>query len=163
MSAKTITVFLPKSLVAESMLIGLTKQLRLVADELPTEKKFDFQFSAQIGVGKDHLLIEYREEDEGSIKEIGQWERPSNELKESLFKCQSSIMIYYRLLSNAKEAILAIAALLGERGQYCMVENGLGCLLTLDSVVYCLRTVPDWTWEKDLFPELPNVAASEWR
>lgn len=72
-------------------------------------------------------------------------------------------MIYYRLLSNAKEAILATGAMLGEKGRYCIVENDLGCLLTLDSVVNCLSSVLEWTWEKDSFPELPNVAPSEWR
>ncbi len=163
MSAKTITIFLPLLSVTKPMLIELANLLSLKIDELPPEKEFNFQFSAQNGSGKTYLLVEYRENDENSIEEIGQWERPCNELKEVLFKCQSSITIYYRLPDKAKGAILAIGTLLSEALQYCVVENGQGCLLTLDSIVKCLQDNLEWSWERDSFPELPNVAPSEWQ
>ncbi|MFC4158779.1 hypothetical protein [Chitinimonas lacunae] len=163
MSAKTITLFFPFSLVTESMLLELTRRLKLKIDELSSEKEFGFQFSAQGGSGKTYLLVEYRENDEDSIEEVGHWGQLGDEIKKILLRCQSSITIYYRLRDNAKEAILAIGALLGEGLQYCVVENGQGCLLTLDSIVKCLQDESEWSWERDTFPELPNVAPSEWR
>lgn len=163
MSAKELTVFTPESALSKSALSDIAKELSLEIDKIPPELNLSYQFSAQKGSGKNYLLIEYKDNDISLIQEIAKWERPSNAYKKLISDCKSSITIHYREQNAAKDVILKIGKTL-ENGcsSKCVAENGLGCLLKLDDLLNCLQE-PQWSWEKEKFPELTDVAISEWR
>ena len=162
MSAKQITIFIFKAFSVETILENVAAKLGLIIDELPPEKKFSFQFSAQKNSGKEYLLIEYTEADNELIAEISNWERINANQKEIILNCKSNITIDYRKREVALEAITIIGQALSNISSKCIVENGFGCLLPLDTMLDCLHLDVNWTWEKEIFPELPNVAPSEW-
>lgn len=162
MAAKEFTIYVPKSFRSESINDEIANRLALKIDELPDSLGLSYQFSAQKGEGKSYLLVEYAEDQLNVINEISEWERPSRFYKEMLLGCRSSITIYYRDLALAKNAVSVINELLGDNASSCIVENGEGCLLRLESITERMRQDPNWTWEKREFPDLPDVAVSEW-
>jgi hypothetical protein len=163
MSAKEVTVFLPKEFLAPCMLIDLAGRLGLVVDSLRNNEGLSYQFSAQGGEGRAYLLIEYKENDRGAIEDICRWERPSSLHKKALEKCESSITFYYRDMDRARGAFLDFGDFLGVSRGACVVENGWGCLLFFSSMFNRISHSTDWSWEKYEFPEFPDVALSEWR
>lgn len=163
MSAKEITVFFPESTLIESSLSDVAKKLHLEIDEIPADLGLKYQFSAKRGVGRSYLLIEYKKDDSVLIHELCQWERPKSAYKEILQGCCSSLTVYYRDQKSAKEALHVIASDIKKIRSRCIVENGFGCLLMLESILDCFQQDPLWSWEKEEFPELPDVAISEWR
>ena len=162
MSAKQITIFIFKTFPVETILENVAAQLGLIIDELPPEVKLLIQFSAQKNRGKEYLLIEYIEANEELITEISNWERINNNQKEIILNCKPKINISYRKREIALEAITIIGQALSNISSKCIVENGFGCLLPLDSILNCLQLDEHWSWEKEIFPELADVAPSEW-
>ena len=163
MSAKELTIFAPEPVFSEGLLNVLAKELLLVVDAVPPSLGLSFDFSAQKGSGRSHLTIEYKIDDSALIREVMEWGRPSDSYKSMLDACKSSVSLYYRELDMAKDALLKLGALLrADRSSSCLVDNGRGCLLKLDDVLIFINQSPQWTWEKEQFPELPDVAASEW-
>ncbi|MBI3729036.1 MAG: hypothetical protein HY254_11995 [Burkholderiales bacterium] len=160
MAAKQITVFFPPRVDKELILANLVKSLSLEIDRLPDD--FPYEFSAQRGRGPSYVLIEYQGNDRGEIEELSQWERPSENYKQLLLQCESTILLHYRDTNQARKFFLTLAAALGTVSSRCIVENGFGCLLLLSETVACLEHNKAWAWERDAFPDLPNVAISEW-
>lgn len=163
MSAKELTIFTPESVLSEGFLNVLAKELLLVVDAVPSSLGLSFDFSAQKGSGRSRLAIEYKRDDSALIREVMEWGRPSDSYKNMLGACKSSVSIYYRELDMAKDALVKFGALLKAGwSSSCLVDNGRGCLLKLDDVLICISQRPQWSWEKEQFPELPDVAISEW-
>lgn len=162
MSAKRVTIFIFKTFPVETIIASIATQLGLIVDELPPEEEFSIQFSAQKNRGKEYLLIEYTATNEELITEISNWERINATQKEIILNCKSKVTISYRKRGIALEAITIIGQALSNISSKCIVENGFGCLLPLDTMLDCLHLDVNWTWEKEIFPELPNVAPSEW-
>lgn len=163
MSAKELTIFLPQSMLIETSLGSVAKKLLLEIDEIPPELGLNYQFSAKKGGGSSYLLIEYKKDDRLLIQEICQWEHPSDKYKELLQDCCSSLTVYYRDQNSAKEILQVLALEIKEVSSKCIVENGFGCLIKLRDILDCLQQDPLWSWERDEFLELPDVAVSEWR
>lgn len=164
MSAKELTTFVPESVVSEYVFNEVAKELSLEVDEISPALNLSYQFSAKKGTGKTYLSIECKNNDLNLIQEILKWERPSDAYKNMLAECKSSITIYYRDQREAKAAILKIGAALEKaHALNCITENGQGCLLKLEDLLNCLQKEPQWSWEKEEFPELSGVAISEWR
>lgn len=162
--APHLIFFIPRRFDVESILLGLTQSLRLPANVGPMDSEATFQFVASRGVGEDsYLLLEYSEDAREMIEELSEWEKPSRAYKDLLLACQSKIGIHYRDSNDGKAAILAMSAALGEAANGCIVDNDWGCLLRLSAMVECINRDPNWSWERDEFPELPDVAVSEWR
>ncbi len=163
MSAKELTIFFPESILIESNLSDVAKKLHLEIDEIPPELGLSYQFSAQRGIGGSYLLIEYKKNDRLLIQEICQWERPKSTYKDMLQDCCSSLTVYYRDQDSAMESLNLLAYSNSFDVSKCIVENGFGCLLKLENILDCFRRDSRWSWERDEFPELPDVAISEWR
>lgn len=163
MSAKELTIFFPESIFIESNLSDLAKKLHLEIDEIPPERGFSYQFSAKRGIGLSYLLIEYKKDDRLLIQEIYQWEHPTSTYKHMLQDCCSSLTVYYRDQNNAMESLNLLASSNFFDVSKCVVENGFGCLLKLENILDCFQRDSRWSWERDEFPELPDVAISEWR
>lgn len=163
MSAKEITIFFPESTLVASNLVGVAKKLHLEVDDIPPHLALNYQFSAKRGAGRSYLLIEFKQNDRILIQELCQWEHPKDEYKERLQCCCSSFTVYYRDENNAKEALSVLASDIKGIIPVSIVENGFGCLLKLEDVMSCLQQDPLWSWEKNEFPELPDVAISEWQ
>ncbi|NLR74246.1 hypothetical protein [Leeia aquatica] len=162
MAAKELMIFTPSRADMQFMLDGLVEGLALKVDELPDHSNFSFEFSAQKGNGREYFLLEYRANDLDVIHDISEWDRPSGDIKRTLLACGSRITIYYRNISLAKEAFLFIGQWFGGACKSCVVENGFGCLLTLDALVENISSNSEWSWEREAFPEVPGVAVSEW-
>jgi hypothetical protein len=162
MAAKEFTIYVPKSFRTDTITDEIARKLSLAVDELPESIGLSYQFSAQKGEGKSYMRVEFAEDQRHVIKEISEWERPSAAYKEMLLNCRSSITIYYRDLSLAKNAVAVIAELMGNNASSCIVDNGEGCLLKFESIIERVRQDSNWTWEKTEFPEFPGVATSEW-
>ncbi|MFZ6873877.1 hypothetical protein ACO0LF_17615 [Undibacterium sp. Di27W] len=160
MAAKQITVFFPLSVDKDRIIANLVKNLSLEIDCLPDD--FPCEFSAQRGRGPSYVLIEYQGNDRGEIEELSQWERPSENYKKLLLQCKSKILLHYRDANQARKFFLALATTLETVSSRCIVENGFGCLLLLSEIVTSLEHNKAWTWERDVFPDLPDVAVSEW-
>lgn len=162
MAAKELMIFTPFRSDMQSLLDSLVGNLDLTVDMLPDKSEFSFQFSAQRGKGLDYFLFEYIKNDLDVICEISQWERPSDDIKRKLLACESRITIYYRRTNLVKEALLIIGKWFGEVRKDCVIENGYGCLLTLDAIIDNVSRDSTWSWEKKQFPEVSGVAISEW-
>jgi hypothetical protein len=162
-SAKELTIFIPSMSSIETSLPSLAASLSMAADDLSPTPGLTYQFSARRGEGLSVLSLEYKRDDQDLIQEISQWERPSDAYKHLLQACQSSITIYYRNPAFAQEALVAIGSQLQDATKGSVVDNGLGCLLTLDAILQALHEDAQWSWERYEFPEMPGVAASEWR
>jgi hypothetical protein len=160
------TVFF-SSLVAhvDGAVAKVVDHLQLVVDDLPGD--FPYDFSAQIGRGSNHLLVELKYGDSiGELPEIeeitSEWEYVSEERRNLLLDCKASLLVHYRDIKLANRLLLLLAEAVGPLQDRCVVKNGHGCLLLLSEMTDMLRKDPDWSWEKQLFPELPGVAPSEW-
>ena len=163
MSAKELTIFAPESALSEGLLSVLAKDLLLVVDAVPLSLGLSFDFSAQKGSARSYFAIEYKRDDSALIREVMEWERPSDSYKNMLDACKSSVSLYYRELDVAKDALLKLGATLkAGLSSSCLVDNGRGCLLKFNDVLVFINQRPQWSWEKEQFPELPDVAASEW-
>lgn len=163
MSAKELIVFIPEFSLDKSALTVLAEDLSLNVDVIPTSRGFSFDFSAQKGAGKSRLAIEHKADDCLLIREIMDWTRPSASYKSMLGACKSTLTVYYRDPSIAKDALRKLGEILQERSSNCIVDNGFGCLLNLDVMLSCIDEEPQWSWEKEQFPELEDVADSEWK
>lgn len=163
MSAKELTFFIPASFLSERSLHLLAQELQLTVEIVPPSRGFSFDFFAQKGSGRSRLAIEHRSNDFALIREIMDWTRPSPSYKNILKACKSSLSIYYRDLDTAKDALLKLGVILSGRGSSCLVDNGFGCLLKFDEMLHCIDEKPQWSWEKEDFPELQGVAPAEWR
>ena len=161
--APHLIFFIPSRFDVESALLDLAHRLTLPADVDPMDRDSVFQFVSQRGEGSEYLLLEYSENAREMIQELSEWEKPSKAYKDMLLACRSKIGIHYRDTKNGKKAILEIAAILGEDAMRCIVDNDYGCLLKLSTMVECLNQNSNWSWERDEFPELPDVAVSEWQ
>lgn len=161
MSAKELMLFVPHTFNIESVLSHLVNALALNIDDIPSEMK-GFPFSARRGMGRSALRLEYYSNGQDMIAELSEWEKPSQKYKDMLLGCTSYLVIYYREMSDARDAIFAIANTLGHIASDCVFDNGNGCLLTLSAVMTCLQSDITWSWERKVFPELPDVATSEW-
>ena len=163
MSAKELTIFIPAASSIEPSLVDLATGLSMAIDDLSSRPGLTPQFSARRGARQSLLLLEYKTDDSQLIQEISQWEQPSKEYKDLVLACEASITLYYRNPENAKEALDAIGLKLASSAATSMVENGLGCLLTLSSMLEAMRQESQWSWETYEFPDMPGVASSEWR
>lgn len=162
MAAKELSIFLPKELDIKNLLQDIVNSLSLSTIDIPADKKLSYQFLARKGEGIDLLEVEYSESVSSTIAELSEWEKPSQKYKEILNNCESLIIVYYRLVKNANSVLNILEANLGKYSNRVIVENGEGCLLLLSDFMLFLKNNEDWNWEKKVFPELPNVAESEW-
>ena len=160
MSAKEMTVFFPGGFEKANVLQELVEGLALSVDSLPAG--FPYEFSAQRRDGQSSLLIEYDDDPRDVIGEIGKWERPSGDYKRLLADCRSGLVIHYRNQSDASRCLRLIAKSIEPIVTRSIVDNGLGCLLLLSDVVALLERDSSWSWEREEFPELVDVAVSEW-
>lgn len=164
MSAKELTIFLPESTLNEIILNEIARGLSLVADQISSALNLSYQFFAKRGSGRCYVAVEYKNDDLNLIREVVNWEHPSNAYKAMLRACKSSITIYYREQRFVEDVVLELGAFLKTAcTSPCIVENGRGCLLRLDDLLDCLKQEPKWSWDREEFPELPGVAASEWK
>jgi hypothetical protein len=159
-----LTIFVPELALNEDLLNRIAGELSLAVEEVPPSLDLSFDFFSKRGSGRSYLALEYKGDDSALIREVMQWERPSSSYKRMLAACKSSVTICYRELDVAKDAVLKLGAALsiGCRSS-CVLDNGRGCLLRLDDVLICIRQEPQWSWEREQFPELPDVAVSEWQ
>lgn len=162
MSAKELTFFLPEQLNKNQLLSDLVEGLGLDVIEIPNDLELEYQFLARRGEGKSILEMEFSDNARAIIEELADWENPITEYKNDLLICCSVINLSYRDTSNAREFIELLFQKLSELSGPCIVDNGEGCLLRLAEIAKCLEQYEDWSWERREFPELPNVAASEW-
>ncbi|MCX4028568.1 hypothetical protein H0A36_14550 [Endozoicomonas sp. SM1973] len=162
MSAKELTFFLPKGLNKDQVIQPLVEGLALKMINIPNDIEVNYELLARRGEGKSILEMEYTDNARGIIEELSEWENPSDGYKDLLLNCHSCITLYYRDADDARNFIKSIAAVLSEMAATCIIENGEGCLLTLSETARCLSKDETWSWERREFPELPNVAISEW-
>lgn len=162
MAAKELMFFLPKDYGCDQVLKNLVDELDLNVLDIPVDLKLNYQFLARRGEGKSLLEIEFRENSFKVIQELSEWEKPSQEYKDLLLKCESSINLYYRNPKDASAFIEVLVGLLGEITSKCLVENGEGCLLLLNEMSGCIKKDMNWSWERTTFPDLQNVSDSEW-
>jgi hypothetical protein len=155
--------FLPKGVNNDQVIHFLVKDLALSKIDIPTDVELGYQFLARKGEGMSILEIECRDNARDIIEELSEWENPSKEYKNLLLGCRSCIKLYYRDEENARSYIKSMASVLGQMAVSCVVENGEGCLLLLSDILSSLSKDEAWSWERREFPELPNVAISEWR
>lgn len=163
MSAKELTIFIPKSSSMEPWLADLASGLSMDIDDLSSTPGLSYQFSARRGEGRSLLFLEYRRDDSRLIHEMSQWGRPTKAYKDLLQACQASVTLYFRNSAHAKEALSAIGLGLKNSCGASMVDNGLGCLLKLESILDAMHQDAQWSWERYEFPELLEVISSEWR
>lgn len=159
MAAKVMHIFIFRNFQIEPILRDIAVQLGLVIDVLPPD--FPSQFSAQKNSGREYLLLDYSEDRNDMIEELINWEYIYSNQKDILLNCHSCLDIHYRRKEVAIEALTVIGQALSTVRSKCIVENGFGCLIPLDTFLNCLQDT-NWTWEKKAFPELPGVAQSEW-
>ena len=162
MSAKEMTIFFPRTFDVEAIVPRLVSELGLEMQEIPAGKNFSFQASAMRGTGKSLLLMEYRKNAQNLIHELSEWEKPSRTYIRLLLDCESSITFYYRNIEDARSALFAIGSLHNTVANACVFDNDMGCLLILSSILGNLQSDANWSWERTAFPDLPDVAASEW-
>jgi len=160
MAAPEMTVFFPEGFDKAAALRDVVEELSLTVDHLPAG--WPCEFSAQRRQDDMYLLVEYDANADDVIDELAEWEKPTDEYKRILSNCRSSLTIHYRGIDNAKCCLLVLANVAGPLTSRCVVENGKGCLLLLGDVADRLASDPSWSWERELFPELSGVAASEW-
>lgn len=162
MAAKELTFFFPEDFEKELAMANLVDKLGLEIINIPEGIELTFEFSAKRGEGKSYLAIEYVNNAKQIIEEIGSWENPSSKYKHLILSCHSSMTLYYRNINDARQVILILAPPLSSISSQCIVENGNGCLLLLSDIFLCLQKDETWSWEREYFPELPDVAISEW-
>lgn len=164
MAAKELTIFMPKNAIDINSLNEIAKNLSLMIEEKFPSVDLSYQFSARKGLGKDHLSIYWSNKNSDLIKEILEWERPSDYYKNILAECKESITINYRDLQLAKNLILTTERNLTKiPTSACIVDNGLGCLINFNDFLNQLKIDSGWSWEKEEFPEIAGVAISEWK
>ncbi|HEX8914260.1 MAG TPA: hypothetical protein VF796_18065 [Humisphaera sp.] len=163
MSAPVLGVLLPPDADARRAIAAVVDALALTTDQLPPD--FPCQFSAQRredGRTASYLLIEHSVDATPHVDELLRWERPAPEYKELVAAADSRLTVTWRGRKWVVRCLRALAAALGEASSRTVVENDRGCLLRLSDVVACLRQDPQWSWERETFPDLPGVAPSEW-
>jgi hypothetical protein len=160
MAAPQVIVFLPDNANVNNVLDNIVSELSLTVDSLPLG--FPYTFSAQQRDLPTYLLIEYDPNASDVIMDIIKWEKPTDEFKQSLADCRSTITVHYRGLDVAKRCLSVISSCLGGTSSKCVIENGYGCLLLLSDIIHFISIDSTWTWERGAFPELEGVATSEW-
>lgn len=160
MAAKEICVYSPSRLGKTSALSTLVDRLGLSVDVLP--EGFPLEFSAQRGKHLTYLLIESNADPSDRIAELLEWEKPSHEYKAILSRCRQCIVIHYRDRADAVACLVLLGEILGKVVNESIFENGFGCLLRLSDVLSHLDQNPEWSWERERFPEINGVAESEW-
>lgn len=163
MSAPHLSVFLPNDVSGGEVFDRLVSGLSLRIDALPADRTFSFASSAQAGPVTSYVLLEHHVESKEWIDELVQWEHPGKKYKGLLAKCTEHISVTYRDQNKVRSLFRILGAILGSSSSRCVVENGEGCLLTLEDILACTLADPLWRWDKQVFPELPEVGISEWR
>jgi hypothetical protein len=156
-----IAVFLPECVNKDAVLGRVVEELSLSVDHVPEGSPFEF--SAQLRDQGAYLLIEYDSNVAEIVSEMSEWQMPTKEYKLLLTNCRSSIIIHYRGIEHARNCLKAISDTVGGISTKCIIENGEGCLLRLSDVMGKIAGDPTWTWEREEFPEIYDVAPSEWR
>lgn len=160
-AAKEITLFFSGSIDVIRVFAHLVNTLALELEHWDPPLDSSRLGSAARGYGIEVLRVEYEVDGTALIQELSEWEQPSEKYRGLLLTCKSFIALHYRKLEIARQAIMEVAAL-QEKGDECVVENGMGCLIMLSSMRACLLEDENWSWEREEFPELPDVAPSEW-
>jgi hypothetical protein len=159
MSAPNIAVFLPVGHDYKPLLLKIAGELHLEIEVVPPNSPFTFGAHRTDPVW---FLIQYCSKASDVVEEMRQWERPSQLYKTLLRGCGSYIDVHYRDVSLAKQCIDVICKYIGQSSSLSVIENGNGCLLRLSDIVRLISDDPNWSWEREKFPELPEVADSEW-
>ncbi|QGJ68354.1 Hypothetical protein PBC10988_0130 [Planctomycetales bacterium 10988] len=160
MSAPNIVILFPPELAREVLLRDLVQKLELVPEELHPALNHDFCAKRMEEDG--YILLHYYFNGSFEVEEFYYWEKPSRFHKELLVDCESLLSVTYRGIQRARRCFQVVSESVGELASRCVVENDHGCLLTLEEICRCLNADPTWSWEREDFPELPNVASSEW-
>lgn len=161
MSAKKIMLFFPREFDVAAVLPRSVANLGLEMQAIPAGIDF-IQVSALRGCGPSLLLMEYSEDAREIIQEMSGWVCLSEKYRDLLLSCRSRVAFHYRNIADARDAILDLELPLKELADQCLMENGEGCLLILSSIFSCLNGDMNWSWERTEFPDLPEVAPSEW-
>lgn len=162
MSAPQLSVFLPSEAdgveVYELLVAGLSLKVDVWLKDLPP----GLAASAQAGPVTSYVLIERYVDSTELIEELVKWERPAERYKSLLAGCVEHISVTYRDKERVRTLFAILGAALGSLGAGCIIENGEGCLLTLQDVQAGMVSDPLWQWDRQVFAELPDVAPSEW-
>lgn len=162
MSAKELTFFLSKNIHRDRLLNDLVDKLELSVIPLPSDLGLEYEFLARRGEKNSILELEFSQNASSIIQELANWDNPSDDYKNELSSLHSSINLFYRDINNAREFIYLLNQKLSDLSEPCIVENSEGCLLRLSQIVECLKDDKNWSWERREFPELNDVAISEW-
>lgn len=162
MSAPQLSVFLPSEAIGVEVFDLLVTGLSLTVDVWPKDPPPGLAASAQAGPVTSYVLIERYVDSTELIEELVQWERPGEKYKSLLAECVEHISVTYRDREKVRALFAILGDSLGSSGARCVIENGEGCLLTLQDVQACMASDPLWQWDKQVFAELPDVGRSEW-
>jgi hypothetical protein len=162
MSAPSLSIFLPSKINGDEVFKLLVSGLHLTVDVWPSDRPSTLASSAQAGPVNSYVLIEHYADSAELIDELLQWERPGERYRRLLSGSAEHLAVTHRDQEKVRTLFDLLANYLGPAGTSCVVENGEGCLLTLADIQACAAGDPLWRWDKQVFPELPEVGISEW-
>lgn len=164
MSAKEISLFFPPDIEMLPAVSALVSGMSLEVEIAPKHLDLPYAIAASRDAGgRDTIRIELDKSAVEIIHELSEWEKPSASLIDALMRCSGCLTIYYRSVVNAKQALTILAESFGnDETSHFIIENGEGCLLPFPTMLNCIKQDANWSWERRFFPELPDIAPSEW-